>query len=72
MKGQDPETPEEWQEAVDQSYVLKLLDSARRYGLVKCGPEIDVARCEELLERGRRLKVYPSEDAVDRLLSAGP
>lgn len=50
---QDPETPEEWQAAVDMAHFYLCLDAARRYGLISGGPEIDVDRCEDILERGQ-------------------
>jgi hypothetical protein len=35
MKARDPETADEWQEAVDIAEFWLLIDSARQYGLVK-------------------------------------
>lgn len=67
---QDPQTPYEWQEAVDMADVLLQVDAARAYGLVKGGPPVDVARCEQILADGRARGIHPSPDAVDRLLRA--
>ena len=51
----EPETPEQWREAVDAAKLWLVIDSARRYGLVRGNYEVDVARCEELLRRGAEL-----------------
>jgi hypothetical protein len=42
------------------------LDSARQYGLIKGGPEVNVARCVEILKRGRQLGITPAPDAVEK------
>ncbi|MDP9479617.1 MAG: hypothetical protein M3R38_28800 [Actinomycetota bacterium] len=63
----EPNTPEEWQRAVDAADALLKLDSARIYGLVKGGPEVDVDRCWDLMHKARELHgIEPSEDAVRR------
>lgn len=61
-----PQTTQEWQEAVDIAHVWLLVDSARQYGLVTGGPEIDVNRCLELLEQGRQQGILPSPDAISQ------
>jgi len=55
----DPQTPAEWQGAVDAANVLLLLDSARAYGLVTGGPDVDVARCESILAQGKNVGYKP-------------
>ena len=55
----DPQTPQEWQQAVDAAEAWIVFDSAKEYGLITGGPKIDVARCKELLARGKRLGIYP-------------
>lgn len=55
----EPETAEEWQEAVNVAEFYLLLDSARQYGLIEGGPLIDIERCEELLRRGRQKGFQP-------------
>ncbi len=57
----DPETPEEWQEAVDAAHFYLLLDSARLYGLIDGGPLVDADRCAEILKQGRERGVEPKE-----------
>ena len=74
MKGrakyQDPQTPAEWQEAVDWAEFYTQVDSARKYGLITGGPEVDVRRCEQLLKRGAARGVQPSDDAIRVCLHA--
>lgn len=50
----DPETPAEWQIAVDAAWALLLLDAARQYGLVTGGPAANVDRCAAILAEGKR------------------
>jgi len=57
----DPETPLEWQEAVDCAHFYLLVESARAYGLISGGPEVNLARCEEILKRARGLGYRPKE-----------
>lgn len=45
----DPLKPDEWQEAVNMAKAYLLLDDARLYGLVTSGPEVNRARCREIL-----------------------
>lgn len=60
----DPDTPEEWQAAVDGARMCLLIDSAVLYGLVETGLGINVERCEEILERGAGLGHEPRPDEV--------
>lgn len=52
MKRRMPQTDAEWQEAVNLAEIWLQVDSARKYGLVTGGPDVDVERCEELLKAG--------------------
>jgi hypothetical protein len=61
----DPETPAEWQEAVDCAYARLLLDSARQHQLVEGGPGVDVERCDAILARGREQQILPRCTGVD-------
>lgn len=65
MKIRDPKTREEWQEAVDLAEGLLALESARAYGFVAGGPSVDVARCEEVLRRGRDRGFTPHDNAIE-------
>lgn len=64
----DPKNDAEWQQAVDAAHVLLLVESARAYGLVTGGPNVNVDRCREILERGQNLGISPSATAVEDLL----
>jgi hypothetical protein len=59
IAARDPETPREWQEAVDLADFHLQLDAARQYGLVTGGPDVDVERCEYLLKQGKNLGYRP-------------
>lgn len=64
----DPKTPEEWQNAAADA--LLKIDSARIYGLVTGGPEVDAHRCREIVSRAQELHgIEPRENAVERYLS---
>lgn len=71
----DPQTPAEWQEAVNLAAAWLRLDSARRYGLITGGQEVDVPRCRELLARGMADGWVPRENdvnaAIDRIVRGG-
>lgn len=62
---EDPETPEQWQLAVDAAHACLALDSAKQYGLIEGGPRIDVERCVEILEGGEKLGYHPSKTAIE-------
>lgn len=64
----DPETPAEWQEAVDSAYAWIAFESARIYGLVEGGPDVDIERCAEILAAGAERGYRPADDAIERLL----
>jgi hypothetical protein len=55
----DPETPGEWQEAIDAAEFFLAVDSAEKYGLIT-GPAVKLERALELLERGRALGYTPA------------
>lgn len=61
----DPQTPAEWQDAVNCAEACLLFESARLYGLVTGGLSIDVDRCEQILADGRARQVLPRHDGVD-------
>ena len=69
----EPETPEQWQEAVNLAEFYLLLDSARQYGLLEGGPSLDIERCEELLQRGKQQGFQPqSAGELAALLAQAP
>lgn len=61
----NPKTEAEWLEAVNAAAFFLLLNDCKLYGLIEGGPQVDVARCEEILEQGRNRKfpVLPMEPA---------
>ena len=61
----NPQTLQEWQEAVDGAAGLRAIADCKMYGLIEGGPKIDVRRCDEILERGRKRGFAPSRPAVD-------
>ena len=69
LMSRDPNNSGEWQDAVDAAHACLTLDAARLYGLVTGGPGVNVGRCEDILNRGRRRGVEPRPDAVERFLS---
>jgi hypothetical protein len=54
------------QTLVDAAEGALALDSARKYGLITGGPAVDVDRCIECLEAGKRRAILPSPDAIER------
>lgn len=64
----EPQTPEQWQAAVDSAHALLAVHSARCYGLIETDMKIDVERCEALLKRGHGLGYTPAADAVERFI----
>lgn len=65
---QNPETPEEIQIAVDAASAWHRVDAARKYGLIKGGPAVDVERCEEMIAFGESRAIHPQVNAVERLI----
>lgn len=64
----EPETREDWQEAVDAAKASLAVHAARLYGLITGGPRVNVERCLETLARGAELGVVPSETAIERFV----
>jgi hypothetical protein len=65
-----PQTPTQWQEAVDAAHAAISLDACRQYGLVTGGPEINMERCEQIIEQGRARGFVPTEDAIPNFVDA--
>ena len=55
----------EWREAVDAAAGWRAIADVKMYGLIQGGPEINVTRCDQILERGKALGIEPSKSAVD-------
>jgi hypothetical protein len=63
MKRRNPVTRAEWQDAVDSAAAVRAVADCKMYGLIKGGPQIDIHRCDEILEAGKRRGVIPSKPA---------
>jgi hypothetical protein len=63
----NPKTTAEWQEAVDVAYVMLLVDSAKQFGLIT-GPDVNISRCNMLIEQGAALGITPSPNALNYML----
>lgn len=61
----DPKTPEQWQEAVDMAAGWRMIEDCRMYGLIDGGPSVNLDRCDEILERGRKRGVRPSKPVLE-------
>jgi hypothetical protein len=66
----EPETTKEWQEAVNLAELYSLVDSAIKYGLIDYSGKINIERCDDILERGRKRNIYPVKAQVDQLIQA--
>lgn len=64
MKVKQPSTAEEWQEAVLLAHAVRLIYDCRLYGLIHGGPQINVARCDQLIDAGRKRGIVPTAQAV--------
>jgi hypothetical protein len=68
MKPQEPGSSEEWQEAVNLAELYSRVDAAVKYGFITFTGKIDINRCEDILEQGRRRGVFPVQAQVDQLI----
>ena len=59
-----------WQELVDSANAMLTIDSARQFGLITGGPEINHSRCYQILDDGAKRGFLPSPDAVEKFLEA--
>ena len=66
----EPQTPEEWQNAIDAADALLHIQSAEAYGLITGAPHVNIERCEQLLEAARRRGVTPGAGNVERYVAA--
>ena len=60
----DPQTPEQWQLAVDAAQGILATAFIQALGLIEGGPEYNVARCVDVIERGKDMGITPSDDAI--------
>ena len=64
-----PVSRRDWQLAVDAAHAVQSIEAARQYGLVIGGPEVDLLRCAEILERGAALGFTPDPRAAERYVA---
>ena len=50
---QEPQTPEEWQLVFDLASGWRYLEDCKSFGILTGGPSVSIARCDEIIERGR-------------------
>ena len=66
-----PDTLEEWRAGAHAAAGLLLIDDARQWGLLRGGPTIDRARCEEIIagaaERGVAIPPSVAREAAVEL-----
>jgi len=67
----DPETDQEWQEAVNGAKCCIAISAAQDYGLIYTDMRFNIERCEEILERGKALGFVPDEEAVEQMIAGG-
>jgi hypothetical protein len=67
---QEPTTPDDWRRAVTLAEVMLDIDAARQYGLITGGPEVNVARCVDVLRRGRQRGIVPRSPDVNAMTEA--
>lgn len=60
----EPQTPQEWQVAVDAAQGILATAFIQALGLIEGGPKYNLARCIDVLERGRDMGIEPNETAI--------
>jgi hypothetical protein len=67
----DPVDDQEWQNAVDDAYLVLQLADAAKYGMLSAAL-VDVDRCEALLTQGAQLGFMPGAGSGGRPAPGGP
>lgn len=57
----NPQTLEQWREAVEAAAGLRIIADLKMYGLLTGGPGININRCDEILRRGAKRGVFPAD-----------
>jgi hypothetical protein len=65
-----PQTPAEWNEAAALAEVMLDIDTARRYGLITGGPEINVERCRAIIRDARAQGIVSTATTINRVTDA--
>jgi hypothetical protein len=66
---EEPQTAEDWQMAADAAEGWLKIKSAVDYGLVKLNLQLNVERCEQLLQSAAERGITPHTDALERLVA---
>lgn len=66
----EPRTNAELRHAALLAEVSLRIDSARRYGLITGGPEVNVCRCIELIERAKSRGITFTDGQIDTAVRA--
>ncbi len=61
-----PITEADWQMAVDAAAACLSIESARQFGLIIGGPEVDIERCTQIVAQGIDLGITASPGAAAR------
>lgn len=64
----EPQSPDQWQEAVDGAKAALNLVSARSYGIIVGGPTVNIQRCWDIIRSGERRGITPRGAAVERFV----
>lgn len=69
-KFRSPESPEEWQNAVNIAEALIGVELGRQYGVFSGGPRVDVVRCLDFVGTAVRMGIVPQEEEVQALMDS--
>ncbi len=61
----DPATDSEWELAAVGAAGLRLIADAQTYGLIAGGLEINVDRCDEILDAARERGIVPTQQEAE-------
>lgn len=66
----NPETSQEWQDVMDIADAAIRLDAARKYGLVKGGPKVNLKRCQEIVELAKSRGHCVGPNSIQKFIAA--
>jgi hypothetical protein len=69
LPGPLPQSPDDWQNAVDAAQGILELDAMKQHGLIKGGPQCDAYRCLAFLAVAKALGYTPAADACEQLMN---
>lgn len=65
-------TKQELQHVVNLAGFYLMIHSARLYGLIQGGPEINTDQCQKYIDIGKAASIYPDKDFIDPELNLIP